>query len=397
MDIFNNVSNFSLNLITLRINLLSCIMRYIISLSIAFLYSVCAASQSLTSALNSPRNGDNLIYYSIPAVQTDSAGKGVIWDISNISVGGKGERESFAYNKDSLLVYVTPHEQRRLYIKNDTVLCMGYATSNLEVSNLLPETEVIYPFCYGDSISGLFYGEGFYSNKLHFICYGMKKRKIDAAGSIILPDGDTLHHVLRLHESAWLGQKLSSSGSIKSHGDSLRFLPDSLLSRLETDSVTWHTETFTWYAAGYRYPIMKTVRNNIVHSDRKSLHFESSCYYPPEEWDFSLPDKDNEEMRMLLEKEDGMRRANSSQMPNCRYTCTMRGNILEVSLELDGSAEVELIAATQQGYILARTPKEILPKGTAVRRLDVSSVQPGVFIFTAIINGQPSSTKVTKQ
>lgn len=366
---------------------------------IVILYACQSFSQCLTAGHNSLRNGDILSVKEIPFLNIDKSGTGVIWDFSDndFNTYGKTYKEYIYIDADSIYHYITPHADKRFLQKGDTLLCTGYSTNNIEVSHMLPDAERIFPVSYGDSMQSMFYGEGFYSQKLHFVGYGAVKRKIVAVGRLILPDADTLRNIVMLNESALLGQRLSSNGSIKANGDSARYEPDSVMYLLESDSVKWHVETWSLYAAGYRYPVLKSVRNSIVKHETEKTHFEQSYYYPRAEWELALPDEDNEEERLRSMSEEWFADSYVNTTPDYTIESVMRGGYLEVTIGSDEEIEVELIAATQQGYILARTPKEILTQGTAVRRLDVSSALPGIFIFTAIINGKSNSTKVTKQ
>lgn len=371
-------------------------MKYYLLTIFVFLLSCTMSSQLLTQELNSMRVGDVLKAKEIPFLSPGKQGANVSWDFSNMNLCPYNtSKEYVRLDTDSVLHYVTSHGERFFRQQADTLFCTGYSGDNIEVSHLLPDRERVYPFCYGDSIESFFYGEGYYSQKLHFVGYGQTKRKIESFGRLILPDVDTLKNVLLLHESARLGQKLSSLGEIKSNGDSLCYLPDSLLGRLESDNVTWHLDTWSWYVAGYRYPVIKSIRNSIVQKSNERVHFERSFYYPPEEWELSETDEANEEERRRMADTEWYLTKDGNDTIN--YTYTMRGGFLEVSLVLDETSEVELIATTHQGFLLARTPKETVQPGTVLRTLDLRNTEPGVFIFTLIVNDKLSSQKITKQ
>lgn len=355
-------------------------------------------SQKLTVKLNLLRPGDALQVREIPFISADREGQGLVWDLSKEDYNSYRNiyNEYIYLDTDSVLHYSTPYADKTYALRGDTLLCTGYSTKNLNAEYFLADEERAFPVCYGDSIESIFYGEGFYSQKLHFVSYGHTKRKITSTGKLILPDADTLRNVLLLYESSVLGQCLSTQGGIKSNGNSQCYATDTIINRLENDSVVWHVDTWSWYASGYRYPILKSIRNCIIERDSERMHFERSYYYPPEEWVLAEVDRENEEERIRLQNEKDYWDEVSEDAISVDYTYSMCGGILEVNLELGETSEVELIAATQQGYILARSPKETLPAGSVVRRLDVSSAQPGIFIFSAIVNGRVQSSKITK-
>lgn len=366
---------------------------------VCMLFSACKLfSQQLSRNLNLLRPGDVMNVKEIPFITADSVGLGVVWDFSNVDVNSckNSYQERIYLDIDSVLHYSTPYADKQYALKGDTLFCTGYTAKNIQANHILADAERIFPVFYGDSVESAFYSEGFYSQKLHFVGYGHTHRKIIATGRLILPEVDTLRNVLLLYENSVLGQRLSAHGDIKSYGKSRCHAADSIINALEKDSIKWQVEIWSWYAAGYRYPILKSTRNTIIERDSKRVHFEKSYFYPPEEWEFASQDKDNEEEKIRIEAENDYWDEIAEINIPINYTYSIQGNLLEITLELEAAAEIELIAATHEGYVLARTPRETIPAGTIYRQLDVSSAQPGIFIFTAIVNGRAKSSKIIK-
>ena len=69
----------------------------------------------------------------------------------------------------------------------------------------MPETWLRFPMQKGDSVSGYFDGAGPYCERFFLRRFGTYMTKADATGKIVLPQGDTLRNVIRLHTERYVG------------------------------------------------------------------------------------------------------------------------------------------------------------------------------------------------
>lgn len=102
----------------------------------------------------------------------------------------------------------------------------------------------------------------------------------DASGDLILPEGDTLHKVLRsnthkqIHQSIILKDNVSALLKVDTLPYTLNC--DSIEYLLTNDSIHQEIETWRWYAYGYRYPVVETIKSTVYQygkSIRAFLHF----------------------------------------------------------------------------------------------------------------------------
>ena len=79
-------------------------------------------------------------------------GQNVLWDFSNWKLINQNYTSKYF---DTGLNSISKYEHRTFYnykLNNDTLFLCGYRNSTTNVSYLLPEVSLVYPFGYGDSI-----------------------------------------------------------------------------------------------------------------------------------------------------------------------------------------------------------------------------------------------------
>ncbi|MBQ7472500.1 MAG: hypothetical protein IJS97_08780, partial [Prevotella sp.] len=119
---------------------------------------------------------------------------------------------------------------------------------------------------------------------------GSYTTKADATGMFILPDGDTLRHVLRLTTERIVSTVMQPLDSVKSnHGDSIIIdSPDSIAARLICNGQRLRYVIRRWYAAGYRYPILEDV-SVCRAEDPTRTPIYTDAYYCPTDAQEDLP------------------------------------------------------------------------------------------------------------
>lgn len=137
---------------------------------------------------------------------------------------------------------------------------------------------------------------------------------------------------------------------------------DSIEYLLTNDSIRLETETWRWYADGYRYPVFETVKSTVYKFGNAHEHFTASFVYLPEEQYYDLPyDTDNQGRRDLasderkwepIDKNDRNERDNAAI--NYNFRIENDGNIY-FNYRLKQSGEVWLILYDLQGQQLTAT------------------------------------------
>lgn len=350
------------------------------------------------------RDGDAVLKQELHYKHPGRSGKNVIWDFSELALLNRGYQEQYIGSIDTLLTRITPTSKYKYKLVGNSLFCIGYKTPTLQIKYLLPELYCRYPMYYGDSIFSLYYGEGKYSHTVNVSTYGRSIKKVDASGTIIIPDGDTLTNVLRIYDSLHIGQCFSAYQDILSCGDSTRYSSDSILYRLSHDSITWQVDSYRWYAPGYRYPIFETIHTSIISTGVPTRHFNRSYYYPPEEQKYLPEDNENMNIRdsiIMWETSNPSPIFNSLKDSKMKQNYVFNHyideeeNTLRIELLLKEDASVELLLCSLVGYCLEHKRYNSASQGIHIEYFNISSLAPGNYLLSLIVNDEIRNIKIT--
>jgi len=230
---------------------------------------------------NAIRPGDEIIKQQVEYKDPGRSGENVIWNFSklkpvneeyaltysaplllrdSIYIMGKDTIPKEEINEGDLIIG-KEHYTRYFYrIKNDTLLCLGHQNSLNRIYHNQPYIVIPYPFDYTQKTSKDYSTEGLYSSKERISTQGNIQVQCDAYGMMVLPSGDTLHHVLR-----------TKALQVIKEADSLRMTLDNPLNM--------EVETYRWYVKGYRYPVFETVRSFEISDTTRNETFNTAFFY----------------------------------------------------------------------------------------------------------------------
>ena len=267
----------------------------------------------LESHLNMFRQGDEIIKQQVEYKDPGRSGENVLWDFSRQVLVNEAYRVNYfetprGASGEEAPVFISGREHRTSYnysLENDSLLAWGFRNASTLVENSQPELLLRFPVTFGDSTRHYFYGHGKSGNRLELDIMGRTTTKADAYGMMILPNGDTLKHVLRTRTLKIISETVKPI--TREYGEKHRnppyILPDSIDLRIREDSVLFILETFRWYEKGYRYPIFETVRSWERHKAKPEYEFLStSFFYPPQEHYYLEEDEEN--LALVLEGEE---------------------------------------------------------------------------------------------
>lgn len=182
-------------------------------------------------------------------------------------------------------------------ISGDSLFCRGFENPTTLMMNEQPELLMKFPVNYGDSTFGYYNGNGRYCDRLRISAMGTTFSKADAYGMMVLPGGDTLKNVIRVHTIKKIADATETviAGSDPQSSVQNRVSPDSIHHRLANDSVLLSVETYRWYARGYRYPIFETVKSITDKQGEERKFFDVAFFYPPQEHYVNEENENNEE------------------------------------------------------------------------------------------------------
>lgn len=370
---------------------------------------------SLERTTHLPRPGDRLGKQEVSYKSPGAKGTGIVWDFSEL------ENRNANYE----LRYTSPHpgsdtiigiEHRTMYryqLSGDTLFTPGYENSTTRIGYRIPESLLVFPFPYGRSLTTCFGGKGNYCNRLGIDICGRSTVTADATGLMILPGGDTLRHVLRVHTCKLVFERTGSGPAHAVAGVDTVAGPvcyrDSVNRYLADDSVHFQIDTWRWYAEGYRYPVFESIHSAICKSGKKSTHFSTSFYYPPEEQYYGLGgDPENQEKRDRQETNDRPK-ASLTENPGekgyghayedelIRYACHSDGREVSLNYILKTDSDVGMELYDIQGRRYTAVQKACQSAGSYREQLPLGGLPAGEYLLRIAVGDKTYGEKILKR
>ena len=361
------------------------------------------AQPYLSKSCNLMRDGDNLVKQQIVYKAPGRSGENVFWDFSRQE--SVNDHYTLAYQApgDSLIIGI---ENRTLYKyvqTGDTVFSYGFENPTTLVDHIRPEFHLIYPFRYKDSYESYFHGNGDYGNRLFLTVRGKSSVEADAWGVMLLPSGDTLRHVLRVHNSRKIVQRMVPYNCIQP-GDTI-FCTDSIDYHWKTDSVTLQTETYRWYADGYRYPVFETVETTTLLHGKPAESCNTAFFYTPGDQYYDVnndPDnqlkRDAEQARIEAGDNQPAPSENSNEEEIISYNTALTGggNELVIDYCLTADADVSFMLFDIQSRQLTGITRNRQPAGIYHETLSLAGFPAGEYTLRIVVNGKAFGQKIVK-
>lgn len=377
-------------------------------LSLFFVSLPLFAQPVLKKENNICRGEDVIIKQQVKYKHPGRAGANVIWDFSKQEAVNEKYKLSYTQS-DSVVTGCEHHTLYHYLLKNDTLLSLGYENATTLVENQRPELLLTYPFAYQKRIEDYFYGTGNYCRRLELTTQGKTFTQADAYGMIMLPNGDTLQHVLRVRSVKKIADKMVPYVQKDSivlpiiHTDSINY-------HLNNDSVWMQLEIYRWYADGYRYPIFETVESTTYKANKPFNHFNTAFFYSPGKHGYLNDDPENRAKLDEQEKADLQARENASgnngyssgndpnkELINYNAYIERGSNQLSLEYNLNESAVVTISLYDMQGRLLVNYPKTLHPSGFYQEAISLDGFQLGEYLLRIVVNDKVYGEKIVKQ
>lgn len=340
------------------------------------------AQHSLQSGLNMFRADDVIIKQQVSYKDPGRIGENVLWDFSQLEVIDD-EYELLYYTYNDTVITGREHLTKYHYtLQNDSLLLWGLDDQTTHIKNKQAELLLKFPLAYGDSTKEHYYGHGKYGNRLELDVMGTVETVADSYGMMILPNKDTLKHVLRTRTIKYIAEDTRPITPDYQYKENSDFCPDvdSIKTRLANDTVLFVSETFRWYEKGYRYPIFETVRSWEQHRDTGEYEFfNTAFFYPPQEHYYLVEDEENLAVLDSLENDvviDPWEGLTYNIFPNPVTTAP-----LEVELYLPLPATIHIQLRSTMGAIVLNADKGYHPIGICGFQLETYNLPVGNYIL----------------
>lgn len=366
------------------------------------------AQPVVTKSKNGMRSGDRLVKQQVEFKVSGQSGPNMFWDFSKQQAfNDHYELEHFG-NEDSLMVV---QEDKTLYtyiLSGDSLWLSGFQDRTTRIDNQQPELQLVYPMRYGDKHISYFHGNGDYGNYLFLTSVGKTNVEADAYGAMLLPEGDTLPNVLRIHKVKDIYERMVPYPFIQRY-DTI-YSADSIDFHLFTDTLLLQVETYRWYADGYRYPVFETVSNRIIIRGKPMEHSHGAFYYKPLDQYYDL---DNDPENQTIREEERERQSalrgrelfgntgdNGTKPPDAPVSYNVAladdGNTLNLEYYLAEDADISILLFDMQGRQLSNEHKGKQVAGVYREHLSLFGYQPGEYTLRIVVDGTVFGIKIIK-
>ncbi|MCR4773309.1 MAG: hypothetical protein K5854_02980 [Prevotella sp.] len=329
----------------------------------------------------------------VKSMNVGECGSNIVWDYSELKELGDVQRIDYvASPTNEEAIERTEHGTIYSYVeKHDSLRFTGYENRLIKIWLFKPILMMRYPFSYGDSIQGCTQGVGKYCENLTISELGRYTVKADAKGMMVIPNGDTLRNVMRIHTNILLSSKSTpdNENPFVKHYDVLS--DKDVNDKIANDSNIIELNIYQWYAKGYRYPVFETRMYGNGSAE--------SFYYPIEEQE-GMYDKENEDVRKeesekSIINNDGNKGIDNQNLEYCiTETSTDR---FEVECKPNKPMDIECNLCTVDGMLIVH--KKSHSDGVEPQKftINLSGLRHGVYAINIKAMGKTYSRQITKK
>ena len=303
-------------------------------------------------------------------------GRNKVWDFSG-KFGSKGSSKvMFMKDSTGVVSFIEPGRISYYRTTPDTLILLSSESALEKREYAVSKVSKKFPLEYGDSLSMDFRCEGMYCGDHPFRETGTTTVKVDADGSIVFTENDTVRNVRRVHTI-----------------DSYSICMDIDSAALDTARLTQVIdERYEWYLPESQYPVIEDVTSTTFYN-MKAIGTTKYAYCNlPEDLAafYIIPDDDDE-----TDEQEGFPDEGQPVPDIIHYNIEAQGKVINMSYDLDEDATITTIVANHMGF-LSKYDQWTQAAGQGYSaQIDCSGLRPGIYILYINVNGKVYSEKVT--
>ncbi len=358
----------------------------------------------ITLRYNGIRPGDEIIKQQVDYKDPGREGENVIWDFSKLKSVNDQYRlvykkpyllndSTYKMGKDlfkvkevdpSTLVLGIEHNTMYYFKQNENKLeILGHENPTTLLHYTTPMVASVYPTDYGQSYTSQYKSEGLYSKRIPFESQGSINITADAFGMIILPSGDTIEHIIRTKTVQIIHEVVKSK---------------------KPQNVNIVSETYKWYAKGYRYPVFESIKTYHQEDSLQAKAFKTSFFFPPQEHLYLDDDKENLavldslwNLKHPLQPETGSSDTEIAGNFSYNFYPNPVESQLTIEYYLENATTVNISLYAMDGKLLKNIAVGKKDKGLHTEYLDCSTLSKGTYILHIETTGKSVSDKIIKK
>ena len=392
-------------------------MKCQITIIACLLFNLTAHAQNISGSYQAKADGE-IQKQQIEYVAVDSTGQEMLWDLSEIELPEHKETVNYSAEDSRKGIVIGRERNTRYYYRpaTDSLLLTGYENNLQRVEYDQPELLLHMPLVYGSCYDGFFHGTSAYCEKVFSRIFGSYRVEVDGTGVMLLPTGDTLRHVSRVHLTELSAYRyypeMGTVRMLKTYVDSVAFTADSIRMGLAVDSLVTERHIYRWYAAGYRYPIVEVTTTG----PKGEEPLVAEAFYCSPEVLAAIDDEENEEIRRMLaanssssytadreiaDREVATRKDNHNGMGEDtapdnesvlqHVNISVVGSTVTVGYELAQDATVKAMVCNVSGMTLRQASQSGQSDGSNMLTVNCSGLRRGEYVLYLNVNGKVTS------
>ncbi len=367
-------------------------------------------------AQNEYRIEDNLHTQQVSYMSFEQLkGQGLVWNMNDCKVLNADYSVKFVANRDSFfhapLSRLEAGTNYRYDIHDNTMFLKGFKNKTTRIKYDIPIATMRLPLVYNDELQGVYSGKGEDFMEHYVRIFGNYHTKVCGKGTLVTLDGDTLPNTLLLHSQRTISSTFSSlQEQLSRYGtlDSIPSLsPDSMPETVKNDSDKLIMDTYSWFAPGYRYAILETVK--IYQALPPNAPILQTAFYNAIDDQANLPDdEENAAIRRAILKNDSPHLYASERMgqagtsiiylnDNIRASISRNGSGMRLSIDykVESNDKVSVSLYNLSGMQLFAKDMGNKKKGFYNDNFVINSISKGVYVLTVFVNGTPYSKEIS--
>lgn len=341
--------------------------------------------------------------------------QGLVWNMNDCKVLNADYSVKFVANRDSFfhapLSRLEAGTNYRYDIHDNTMFLKGFKNKTTRIKYDIPIATMRLPLVYNDELQGVYSGKGEDFMEHCVRIFGNYHTKVCGKGTLVTLDGDTLPNTLLLHSQRTISSTFSSlQEQLSRYGtlDSIPSLsPDSMPETVKNDSDKLIMDTYSWFAPGYRYAILETVKIYQALPPNAPI-LQTAFYNAIDDQANLLDDEENAAIRKAILKNDSPYLYASERMGqagtsiiclNDKIRASISRNASGMRLSIDYKAEsndkFSVSLYNLSGMQLFGKDMGNKKKGFYNDNFVINSISKGVYVLTVFVNGTPYSKEIS--
>jgi len=340
-------------------------------------------SQEIIFECNRIVEGDSLVQRKMDLKEFDVQGKERTWSLKGIEADKKEYRSRFLEKEGTVIGMETC--SRMTYEQTKDGLKVTATEDNLtRIRYDMPEEWLRFPMKQGDSIRGYFHGIGLYCGELFMRRFGTYQTKADSTGKLILPNGETLNGIMRLHTERYVSAVYGDKDTLRKGVPT--YTVDSIIKQMAVDTLMLREDYYRWFAAGYRYPILEA---KVITFKEKPIE-ELLFYCLPEEQEFLASNDVNKEVREAVARSEEESQAGDETKTRGEdgfsYEINQNDYSVTIRYQADHYEKITALLTNNQGIVYQRLEKTGLA-GSGQIEFNTTGLGRGQYIIYMNVDG----------